>query len=325
MESKKRIHIKDLEQAFTDSIMAWTLLDFIVFTMQKPLALKTEFEKSEALAFQQFKKSIENINPCFTKCLTSRQLKEWWKKELPTLLIFSQVSKALASLPKCEFIRMPVFSYNVTGNPHTFDENQEAGVLLLQMLTALSTRLPEEFLEIEKAEQRHGLLNEFYLLKDDSMNYAAIRGLTASNAQKKENQMWRQACLEDISWNVPLKEILRMETIQPYSRKKVLVVENSGIYSILVALLPKAPILCSSGHFTFAVWQLLRKLASSGAVIYYSGDIDPEGLVMAQKLKNIFASQLNLLGMDQQNFQFAKSSIPLSASRLKKLANIKEP
>jgi uncharacterized protein (TIGR02679 family) len=324
-KQKKRIRVADLEQAFAESILKWTLSDFVVFITKKPLALKATFEQSEALAFEQFKETVKSIDPCFTSLLTERQLKEWWKKEPANLRMFKQVSKALANLPKHDFLRMPVFAYHVTGSPHAFDEKQDAGVLLLQMLTAMSARLPEELLELEKAEQRHSLLNEFYLLKDDIMNYAAIRGLTARDAKNKENQLWRQACIEGISWNVPLKEILRMTTIHPYVGEKVLVVENSGIYSILVELLPEVPILCSSGQFTFAIWQLLRKLAATGTVIYYSGDIDLEGLGMAQKLKNMFASQLKFLGMTQPNFQLAESDIPLSDSRLKKLNNLKEP
>lgn len=323
-DQKKRIRIVDLEQAFVESILEWTLSDFVVFIMKKPLALKATFEQSEALAFEHFKAAVKAIDASFTSLLTERQLKEWWKKKLPNLLIFNQVSNAIKSLPKNDFLRLPVFAYKVTGLPHAFDENNDGGVLFLQMLTAMSTQLPENQIELEKAEQRHGLLNEFYLLKDDIMNYAAIRGLTAQDAKNKENQMWRQACIEGISWNVPLKEILRMTTIYPYIGEKVLVVENSGIYSILVELLPEVPILCSSGQFTFAIWQLLRKLAATGTVIYYSGDIDPEGLGMAQKLKNTFGSQLKFLGMNQQNFTLAKSDLTLSNSRLKKLDSLKE-
>lgn len=320
---KKRIRIADLEQAFAESVLKWTVSDFVVFVMNKPLALKKEYELSEETALKQFKEAVIGIDSRFA-LLTARQLKEWWKKELPDMIIFEQVSVALQCLPKNEFVRLPVFAYKITGSPHTFDEIKDGGQLFLQMLIAMSSQMSEGLAELEKTEQRHGLLNEFYLLKDDIMNYAAIRGLTALDSEKRENQMWRQACIEGVSWNVPLKEILRMSLVRPYAGKKVLVVENSGVYSILVELLPEVPILCSSGQFTFAVWQLLRKLALTGTTIYYSGDLDPEGLGMAQKLKNAFGSQLQFLGMEQQYFQIAKTEIPLSASRLKKLKSLKE-
>lgn len=67
---------------------------------------------------------------------------------------------------------------------------------------------------MEKAEKDHGLLAEFQLLKDDIKNYAAIYGLTADLTKGQENQMWRQACHEQVSWNVPLKEILRQTAIR---------------------------------------------------------------------------------------------------------------
>lgn len=92
--------------------------------------------------------------------------------------------------------------------------------------------------------------------------------------------------------------------------EKALVAENSGIYSILMELLLDVPIICSSGQFTFAVWQLLRKLAYTGTIIYYSGDIDLEGLGMAQ---------IQFLGMKQHHFQIPKTEVPPSANRLKRL------
>ncbi|MGC6768958.1 TIGR02679 domain-containing protein [Enterococcus sp. LJL51] len=318
-DRKKRIRVVELDHAFVESSLNLTLADFVVLVMKKPLVLKIDYERLEKDAFEQFKKAVAKVDSTFTSLLSERQLKEWWKKQLPNLIIFEQVSVGLQCLPKKEFVRLPVFAYKVTGNPHAFDENTEGGQLLLQMLAALSNQEPNSLTELEKTEQRHGLLNEFHLLKDDIMNYAAIRGLAAQDFEKRENQMWRQACIEGISWNVPLKEILRTAVIRPYVGEKVLVVENSGIYSILVELLPKVPILCSSGHFTFAIWQLLRKLADTGTIIYYSGDLDPEGLGMAQKLKNTFGSQLQFLGMEQRNFQIAKTKVALSSSRLKKL------
>lgn len=243
---------------------------------------------------------------------------------LPNLTIFKQVSAALQHLPENEFMRLPVFAYEVTGFPHAFDENRDGGQRFLQLLTAMSNQTSESLAELEKAEQRHGLLNEFHLLKDDIMNYAAIRGLTALDLDGIENQMWRQACIEGVSWNVPLKEILRMPRICPAVGNQGLVVENSGIYSILVVLLPKVPIICSSGQFAFAIWQLLRKLVAGGTTIYYSGDLDPEGLGMAQKLKNTFKDQVQFLGMELGNFHLAKTDTHLSDSRLKKLQSFED-
>ena len=137
--------------------------------------------------------------------------------------------------------------------------------------------------------------------------------------------MWQGACLEQASWKIPLKEILRMQTIYPASGNQVLVVENSGVYSILLDELPEIPMICSSGQFTYAVWKILRKLTESNTRIYYVGDMDPEGLVMAQQLLQTFPKHAQTIAMDKTNFKIAKQKTQISDTRLKKLRLIKEP
>lgn len=248
-----------------------------------------------------------------------------WKLNLISLDISQQVSAALVQLPAKEFVRLPLFAYQITGNPHAFDENGNGGHLFLQMLSALSQPKEQTFDRLEKIEQRHGLLAEFNLLKDDIMNYAAIRGLRAFDSQNQENPMWQQACRAKVSWNVPLKEILRMGTICSYQNDKVLVVENSGVYSILLELLPDVSIVCSSGQFTFAIWQLLRKLVRTDTQLYYCGDLDPEGLAMAQRLKSAFGDQIQWICMNLNHFNLAKTTTKLSENRFKQLRMITDP
>lgn len=327
-EQKKRFSINEFAEALQSSALNWQVVDFVTYLTKKPLMLKGEQLAKEEIIYQEFCRDIKGIDPLFVKLLTPRMIKEWQQKELLDLTIFRQVALALEALKdQAEFLRLPVFAYQVTGNPHAFDNDDKhpAGQLLMQMLKELSHRTPEELSGLEKAEKDHGLLAEFQLLKDDVKNYAAIYGLTADLTEGHENQMWRQACQEQVSWNVPLKEILRQTSIRPVSGEKVLVVENSGVYSILVELLPEVPIVCSSGQFTFAIWQLLRKLTAAGTQLYYSGDLDPEGLGMAQKLKTTFGHQLAFIGINRSLFLLGKTEQPLSEVRLKKLRLLNDP
>lgn len=232
---------------------------------------------------------------------------------------FKQVSLALKHLPR-EFTRLPVFAYEQTGDAHAFDENQPAGRLLLQMLAKLSIDNLEKP-QRAATEEKNELLNEFYLLRDDILNFVTIRGLLAEKAGIV-NEMWRQATLDSCSWNVPLKEVLRMDVIYP-TGKQVLIVENSGVYSILVDLLPEVAIICSSGQFSYAVWQLLRKLVASDTQLYYSGDMDPEGLLMAQRLMDAFPEHVQTMGMNLAYYQMAAKPSQISDARLKQLRQVK--
>lgn len=318
----KRLTISKLDQALKESTFGWDISEFVQFVTQKEFLIKEKMLAEEDARFKQFCIAVTAINPIFIEELTKEQQWRWFKKESNDLTIFIQVSHALQGLPK-EYMRMPVFAYQQTGDAHAFDEGKQAGQLLLQMLANLSETAPMPD-SLAPTERKHQLLAEFYLLRDDSKNAVSARGLVATRAGAK-NEMWWQSCLEDCSWNIPLREILRMEDIYPFSGSQVLVVENSGVYSILLDYFPQLPIVCSSGQFTYAVWQLLRKLVQSGNQLYYVGDLDPEGLVMAQRLLKLFPEQAQIIGMNVPNYQRAVTHEKISQQRLKQLRLITEP
>lgn len=319
---KKRIMVRELEEALKNSAFSWTLIDFITFVTKKDLILKADEEKKSLARFTNFLNRLDYIHPIFTKKLSEKQLSQWFEKGENTITSFKIVAKSLENLPT-EYTRIPVFAYEQTGDPHAFDDNRQTGILFLQMLHALS-KTPEAARDISAVEEKNQILNEFFLLRDDIMNNVAVQGLIAKN-KGMLNEMWHQACLQECSWNVPLKEILQMDTIQAFQSNKVVIVENSSVYSILIELFPHTPMVCSSGQFTYAVWQLLNKLESSNTDMYYVGDLDPEGIVMAQTLIKRFPQHLHTLGMNLKNFQIAARSAEISEQRLKKLRVITNP
>lgn len=58
---------------------------------------------------------------------------------------------------------------------------------------------------------------------------------------------------------------------------------------------------------------------------YYSGDLDPEGLLIAQKLKNRYGTRLFLWKYEVELYKAHLSDIELDESRLKKLTSIEDP
>lgn len=317
---KSRFSILEFTEALQDSAVAWTLEDFILFTTKQPLRLKSAVLAKAERDFQVFKEKIRQIDPIFVEQLTDKQLRSW-QEEKDVAAVFATVSKALQQLPK-EYTRLPVFAYQQTGNSHAFDENQPAGKLLLQMLSQSQTLEETDDAMLTNIERKNKILDEANLLKDDIHNDVAVRGLLAKN--KVISALWQGACLEKASWKIPLKEILRVQTIFPETGNQVLVVENSGVYSILLDELPEIPMICSSGQFTYAVWKILRKLTESNTKIYYVGDLDPEGLVMAQQLLQTFPDHAQTIAMDKSSFKAARKKDEISDVRLKKLRLIKE-
>lgn len=97
------------------------------------------------------------------------------------------------------------------------------------------------------------------------------------------------------------------------------------MYSILIDKLPENTFVCSSGQFTYAVWLLLEKLVESNCQIYYVGDLNLEGLLMAQRLLNRFPNFVQTIGMTLLNYEKAKVQTEISDNRLKQLRALKDP
>ena len=70
---------------------------------------------------------------------------------------------------------------------------------------------------------------------------------------------------------------------------------------------------------------LLDLLAGSGVRIYYAGDFDPEGVLIAQKLKQYYRGDFILWHMTRQDYEQAMSKETISERRMKMLEKITEP
>ena len=108
--------------------------------------------------------------------------------------------------------------------------------------------------------------------------------------------------------------------------KKCLIVENPGVFANIIQdeELKEIPMVCTYGQVKLAGIILLRKLVEEGVELYYSGDIDPEGMQIADKLKKRFGNKLTLIGFDEETYKKNKSNVSLSEIRLKKLDSLED-
>lgn len=324
-ERKKSVSIQELSQNLSHSVFQMTINQFVELVSGRKLRLKSVEEELYQKDFIQFKKQLELIDLRFVQWFDAKQIQKWFDQHRTELAIFRHVSNALNHLPQ-NYTRLPFFAYTQTGLPHYFDEDQTAGTILLQCLEKMAEE-QQVFLDdaLSATEKKNEWLARAHLLKDDTMNFVAAVNLVGYNQQQQADIVWQAASQKHQSWNIPLKELLIQEEVRPYSRKKVLIIENSGVYSLLLERFPELPMICSSGQFRYAVWVLLRKLVKSGTHLYYSGDIDPEGLDMAQNLINHLQVPIDWLGMNESDFQTKQTMIELSESRLKKLDKLVDP
>ena len=104
--------------------------------------------------------------------------------------------------------------------------------------------------------------------------------------------------------------------------KKVFVFENPSILTKILSLNIDISVIISGGFPNNAVYLLTDKLIASGNTIYYNGDFDPEGLIIAYKLKDKYQDRLKLFCYDKIDYENCKSNNVISNSRLNKMKKI---
>lgn len=214
--------------------------------------------------------------------------------------------------------RLALLSSVVTKDPHSFDTNTECGSLLVYAICyRLNVKYPDNAEELSEVLYRGGVI------KDEVSNYTLCSGLIAYKNGKK-NEGWKGFYNNAEPLQVSLWNISSIDEIESPS-KKVYVFENPTVFSeVLYNTRDKKPsLVCTFGNFKLASLIILDKLVESGAVIYYSGDFDPEGIMMADKIKLRYREKAILWRYDEKEYMTIKSSVKLSDSRIKKLENVK--
>ena len=327
-EKSKSIKISDFKRNYEGSKFEPIPFEVVVESVSgKQLKTKQELADDAEAEYAAFLSEIGGIYPIFQKVFgrtRNAAYLSWFLKEpVACLAAFESVADALRNLPQ-EYTKLPVLAYRITGNPHAFDSSGLTGQLLFMMLY-------HQYAEDESAQVMNGFLskaeleNEIYglfkIIKDDIMNFTAVNGLVAYRGEEPI-AMWQDASLDRIPWNVPVRQLLDISWIQPGKGKQIFLIENSGVYSILLDAFPDCPMVCTNGQFRYAVWLLLERIPDEGITLYYSGDFDPEGLLMADTLKRRYGEKLQLIGMTTDHYLASKPTTEIDDKRLQKLKRV---
>mgnify|MGYP000563761820 CR=1 FL=1 len=117
-----------------------------------------------------------------------------------------------------------------------------------------------------------------------------------------------------------LQTIGRLEKICGQSQQ-VYVVENPAVFSVLIRKHPEWTVICGNGQLRLAVLVLMDKFMCD-TVFWYAGDFDPEGLLIAQKLKLRYGDRMNLWKYEVNLYETYLSEVELSDRRIKKLEQV---
>lgn len=210
-----------------------------------------------------------------------------------------------------------VFSSEVTKNPHTFDFKSECGRLLIYGICYFMNAIYPN-----NSEERSELLYNSGIIVDEISNYSICYGVIGMK-NKGVHLGWKGFAMEKEPANVSLWNLGRVDNLQPLS-KYVYVFENPPVFSEVLRKVEssKVTIVCTSGQLNLASLILLDKMIKNAEAIYYAGDFDPEGILIADKLARRYGTKLRLWRYTVEDYERIKSNKNISGSRLKQLDKV---
>lgn len=225
---------------------------------------------------------------------------------------------SLINLPflKNEQQSLSVFATIMTKDPHYFD--QGINLLLLIKFLKFHFKIESDLTSIQKNE----LLLQAGLLKESILNDCTIFNIKAIDLKKQSHQALEYFFNLKQSFNIHLDNILQIEKF--YGVKSILIIENPSVFQYLLEQIKFQKIqdialICTHGELNFAAYQIIDKLNFSDIKLFYAGDFDPEGILIAQRLKQRYKNEISFVCYEKKYYLKAISNKKISNVRLQKL------
>lgn len=339
------INLKTLQQRIDNSKFLGANLEEVIYEyFGGEIVTNREYKGQYETEIADFFKEIlnQNINTKIykylkemidTKSLIYQKLKKDYnknKQELKIALI--NACKGINNLPN-EKTRIPAFASNIMGNPHGFDKNTLSGKIFIMLLCYMKNiSIPQNTEELAEIYYYNNLLI------DDVSNMVLCKNITGyiKNEENYANRQKNIGFVEHLGlngfakYNEPIYlNLYNLSSMKVFNKNnkydKVVVMENPTVFMEVFSRCNKKdfPLICTYGQVKLSALVLLDMLVEQKYKIYYSGDIDPEGICIADKLKTRYKQNLYFLGFDINTYKQNLSNVEISLSRLKKLDKIK--
>lgn len=338
-EEEVRVSAKLFEKALLKSrFSSLTTLDII--TRYFGIKLRTNKEKSE----EDVGKRAEYLAE-LTGYTDKAYIKEWLtgvfctgadgavviarsynadKNELK--IILQKLIKAIPMLPYFQGGKkkelLAVFAAQAAGNPHFFDDNTLAGNLLTAFLRDYFRFGYED--DLSEAENRSKVLFKAGLIKDTLSNDVIAYGIRGRCVDGSLHQGMEGFLHQKEPVKLSLLTLANLEeTFTNSVDRRVYIVENPAVFSILISRFPEKSFICSYGQIRRAVFMLLD-LFDKNTVFSYAGDFDPEGLLIAERLKKRYGERLIFWKYETDIYLKYMSEEKLTKQRIKKLDGVRD-
>jgi len=246
------------------------------------------------------------------------------KEELKVTL--QKLIKAIPMLPYFQGGKkkelLAVFAAQAAGNPHIFDDNTLAGNLLTAFLRDYFHCGYED--DLSEAENRSNVLFMAGLIKDTLSNDVIAYGIRGRCVDGSLHQGMEGFLHQKEPVKLSLLTLANLEeTFTNSVDRRVYIVENPAVFSILTSRFPEKSFICSYGQIRRAVFMLLD-LFDKNTVFSYAGDFDPEGLLIAERLKKRYGDRLAFWKYEPEMYIKYMSEEKLTKQRIKKLDGVRD-
>lgn len=247
-------------------------------------------------------------------------IKEFTRDSKEAKIMAQNVGKALIRLEKMdgEECYLAVFAATLSGNPHYFDRSSMASQLLTHAVCFWKNYdVPQNAYEWRQCMQTVGIVSDNIA----SMVHAFGVQLETKDGLHPAYEAFNNRKEPYVLTAENLKSIVGARA----KNDKVYVVENEMVFLYLVenAKEQNVAFLCTSGQLRVAAFQLLEYLYKGGTVIYYSGDLDPTGMDIADRLWQRYGNVVQMWRMDVEDYNKSISEEMLSERQLVKLDHLK--
>ncbi|MBO5486890.1 MAG: DUF2399 domain-containing protein, partial [Eubacterium sp.] len=265
-------------------------------------------------------------------------VREYTKNRQQAEILAKNVGNGLVELEcaegTCGEWPLAVFAAKISGNPHYFDRGTAPGQLFINAICCWKkVELPVN------AHQWRELLYVVGILPDNVSSMVHAYGL---HLQTKDG--WHPAyeafCRLKEPYVITMENLRGITGARPEG-DRVYVVENEMVFSYLLEHAGRESqvesdksgqhrnhnltLLCTSGQLRAVALELIPLILDSGADIYYSGDIDPDGIGIADRLWQKFGDRIHIWRMSPADYETSISKESIGNNGLVKLGNIGNP
>ena len=221
------------------------------------------------------------------------------------------------NLPK-KTIRIPVFASQMLSNPHGLDKKCSCGKIFIILLCYTENiSYPKDSEELSELYYRHNLLI------DDISSIVLCKNINAFSEEKLterekilygkettirkyvQHEGWKGFNSKNEPIFVTLYNLEKVAYINKSENMSVMIVENPAVFMGITekCKIKNFPLICTYGQVKIAGLVLLNLLVQAGYKLYYSGDLDPEGIQIADKLKRRYKDNMTLVGFDKETYE----------------------